>query len=112
MLGQLLDRDATVLQDAHFPVKIRNGAGARTGIAVSVVQRDISRLRAQFRDIKGLFILSTDDYGEFVNFPLYFNFNFLLIHDSSVVVSNQVKIASIIYGMKLTIQLFSVQFFG
>jgi hypothetical protein len=58
-LRQLLDGNAAVTQNPFFTVDERDGAFARTGVAVAVVERDAAGFAAQLRDVNATFLFGS-----------------------------------------------------
>ena len=63
-LGQLLDGDAAVAQDALLAVNESDLALARAGVGVAVVQGDVAGFVAQRGDINRAFLFRSFDNGK------------------------------------------------
>src|SRR5678815_3556528 len=64
LLGQDLDRNPTVVEDALFAVDEGDGALAGAGVRVARVEGDVARLRPELRDVDGALALAPDDDRE------------------------------------------------
>ena len=64
VLGELLDRDAAVAQDALLAVDEGDRALARARVRVAGVEGDVAGLRAELGDVDALFALAAFDHVE------------------------------------------------
>jgi hypothetical protein len=69
-VGELLDGDAAVAQDALLPVDVGDGALAAPGVAVARVQGDVAGALPQGADVDGPLALAALDDGELVALPV------------------------------------------
>ena len=60
-LGEHFDRIAAVAQHAYVAVEKGDRAGCRSGVGISLVERDIAGLRTQFRDVNGVLVFGPHD---------------------------------------------------
>ncbi len=59
-LGELLDRDAAIAQDAGLTVDIRDRAGRRPGVHVPGIEGHVAGVGAQRPDVDGVLVLGAD----------------------------------------------------
>lgn len=67
LLRHFLDGNAPVAQDAALAIDESDFALARAGVAVAVIEGDVSGLRAQIGDIHRLFVFRADDDRQIAN---------------------------------------------
>ena len=70
VLSQFLDRDAPVSQYSLFTVNKGDGAAAGSGICVTVIECDITRVIAEGRDTNRTLLFSAFDQGQSVGFAV------------------------------------------
>ena len=70
MLGELLDGDAAVAQDAFLSIEKSDRAEAGAGVHVAVVERDVPRLGAELGDVDGQLPLAALDDRQFDFFSI------------------------------------------
>ena len=92
LFRQFFNRVAAVAQYALITIDERYVALARTGISIALIQRDVSRLRAQFRNVNGLLAFRAHDNGQLNAFAVNLQFRYIghdLFSLSSVVASTE-----------------------
>jgi hypothetical protein len=74
LLGEFLDGDAAVAQDAQIAVDEGDLALARAGVSVAFVERDVAGLGAELGNVHGALAFGADEGGEGVSFSVEFEF--------------------------------------
>ena len=66
VLRQFLDRNAPIAQDALLPIDERDRAGAGSGVAIAVIQRDVLRLIPERGDVNALLPFGAHHHRQFI----------------------------------------------
>ena len=68
--GKFFNGDAAVAEDAGVAVNVGDGGLAGAGVAVALIERDVSGVGAEFGDIDSAFAFGARDDGVFVGFAI------------------------------------------